>query len=103
MSTWTDLHAPKPGDLIYSRDPDGGEVHTGKAWVVLENDGPVPAERLGAEMPWKTYWSVWVQCDDGIAGRCEYGDNPTHTEHCFLLAADDFVPVSALPNFTVVR
>lgn len=91
MSAWTEQHAPKPGDLIFYRDADSGEVFTDQMWTILTNDGPVPAERLADSMPWKTYWSVWVQCDNGCAGRCVYGDNPSHTEHCFLLAADEFV------------
>ncbi len=103
MTAWAEQHAPTPGDLIYYRDADTGEIDTEHAWTVLENEGAVPAEKLAPSMPWKTYWTVWVQCDDGCAGRCVYGGNPSHTEHCFLLSADDFVYVTDLPGFEVTR
>jgi hypothetical protein len=94
MAIWAEQHAPKPGDLIYTVDDHTGQILTDHAWTVLENEGPVPADQLADTMPWKTYWSVWVQCDDGLAGRCEYTDRPDHTSHCFLLSADDFVLMS---------
>jgi hypothetical protein len=103
MNAWAEQHAPNPSDLIYSRDPDTGEVFTDRMWTVLEVETPVPAEKLAPSMPWKTYWPTWVQCDDGCAGRCIYGDNSRHIEHCLLLSADDFVLVSRLPEFEVQR
>lgn len=103
MTTWTEHHAPKPGDLIYYRDPGTGEVFTDQAWVVLDNDGSVPAEHLAPSMPWKTYWEVRVQCD----GRCTElgvdGCSGGPQAHCWLLSADDFVLVSRLPEFEVRR
>lgn len=101
MATWSEQHAPRPGDLIYIRDDETGEVFTGQAWVVMDNEGAVPAAQLADSMPWKTYWSVWLQCD----GRCRT-DNCTgvpNENNCHLLSAGDFVHVSRLPEFEVQR
>jgi hypothetical protein len=98
--TWAELHAPMSGDLIYLRDPDTGEVFTERMFTVEENEGATPAERLAPSMPWATYWTVWARCDGG----CGTGDcTGQPTAHCFLLSAEDFVPVSRLPEFEVQR
>jgi hypothetical protein len=101
VTGWAERNAPKPGDLIYMRDPDSADVFTDMAWTVVDVEPPVPAERLADTMPWKTYWPVQALCDDSCRGRgvqCWFPE-----PHHLLLSADDFVPVSQLPNFTVVR
>lgn len=89
--TWTDRHAPKPGELIRVR-AEGDEEYGDLVFEVVNLDGEVPAEQLGDMLPWKTWWSVLVQCErrcdcEGIvtaAGECR---------HWFLLAADSYVKV----------
>jgi len=101
-ATWADQHAPKPGDLIYCRDPETGQVYTEQAFVVVENEGPVSAEDLADDLPWKTYWNVRVSCDR----RCTdlgYGGCYWPEPDFWMLSADDFVLVSRLPEFQVVR
>lgn len=101
--TWAEQHAPRPGDLICPRDPETGEVFTGQAWVVMSNDGSVPAKHLAPSMSWKTYWEVLVQC----GGRCKElgidGCSGAPQGHRWLLSADHFVLVARLPEFEVER
>jgi hypothetical protein len=92
MATWTEQHAPKPGDLIFIKDPDTGEVFTDLLWTIVENEGPVKAEDLADSMPWATYWTVRASCDNrckarGISG-CYFP-----CPHSLMLSADDFVLV----------
>jgi hypothetical protein len=99
---WAETHAPKPGDLIYCRDPESGEVYTDRAFVVVENEGVVPAEHLAETMPFKTYWNVRVSCDRRC-GELGYSDCYWPEPDYWMLSADDFVLVSRLPEFQVVR
>jgi hypothetical protein len=91
MADWSELHAPKPGDLCYQRDPNTGEVFTQQVWTVLVNEGTVPGEQIPGAMPWKTYWSLQVMGD----GRCaELGFDDCEggpSVHFFWWSADDFV------------
>jgi hypothetical protein len=92
---WNERHAPWPGDLIYLKDLDTGEVLTDRMWSVIENEGAVAAENLADTMPWATYWSVQVACD----GQCDGVDSCTGEVgiHYFLLAAGDFVFAAEAP------
>lgn len=87
-----------PGDLIYTRQPDGS-VNTEILWTVDANDGPT---RVAAEMPPGVYETVWVRCDNRGACRitgCDHGRTP----HAFLLSDQDFIHASRLPEFEVRR
>lgn len=90
-------HSLNPGDLIYTRDPDSGVVHTDILWTVDANDG---VTRVAEEMPPGTYWTVWVRCDGTcqITG-CEHG----RTRHAFLLSAGDYVHAARISEFEVAR
>jgi hypothetical protein len=83
MATPTGQRPPLPGDLIYLRDADTGQVFTDRVFVVLPEDLPLlVADRDGE-------WTVPVQCD----GRCEGRDGCTGgpREHTFTLTVDDFM------------
>lgn len=93
-------YALNPGDLIYTRTPEDGVVHTDILWTVDENEGV--ATNVSPTMRPDTYWIVWVRCDGSSAclnDDCEHG----RTRHCFLLSAQDYVHASRLPKFEVQR
>ena len=91
-------HALEPGDLIYTRDPDTGEVHTDVLWTVDADDGVTTD--LAPTMPPGTYWTVWVRCD----GTCQItGCQGPSTRHAFMLSADDYLHASRLPECEVTR
>jgi len=113
MSAWTERHAPKPGDLFYSRDPETGEVFTDRVWVIAEVEdlithsgqqvGTTGLTYGGPVDPDRPLWSVQVQCDYRCA-ELGMGDCPGRPYlHSWYLAADEFVLVTRLSEFEVQR